>query len=168
MYKFVLSYPWWMIGFSVVAGFLYAWFLYRKRNQFEIKNWLYYLLFSLRFVSVFTISLLLLNLLIKWENVDVQKPILVLAIDNSESMLLNNKEKINNSISILKNELNEKYDLKTYLFGQKITNSTEPNYTDKETDISELVSEVQNNFSGRNLGAVILVIHFTALLGETQ
>jgi len=157
MYKVVLGYPLWMVGLSVVAGFFYAWFLYRKRNQFEIKNWLYYLLFSLRFVSVFTISLLLLNLLIKWENVDVQKPILVLAIDNSESMQLNDKEKINKSISTIQNELNEKYDLKTYLFGQKITNNSLANYSDKETDISELVNEVQNNFSGRNLGAVILL-----------
>jgi hypothetical protein len=157
MYKVVFGYPWWMLVFSVAAGFFYAWFLYRKKNQLEIKNWLYYLLFSLRFVSVFTISLLLLNMLIKWENVDVQKPILVLAIDNSESMQLNNKEKIKQSISSIQKELSDNYDLKTYLFGEKISLNSVVNFQEKETDISELVDEVQNNYSGRNLGAVILL-----------
>ena len=49
-----------------------------------------------------------------------------------------------------------KYDVKTYSFGDKISNDINFSFSEKQTDISALFEEIHTRYSNRNVGAIIL------------
>ncbi len=56
----------------------------------------------------------------------------------------------------LVNQLGKSYAVKTFSFGDKISEQLDFNYRDKQTDFSQLMNELTVRFSNRNLGAVII------------
>lgn len=144
---------------AIFSGFLY---FRNKRNKDVTKNILITLT-GLRFLSVTLIAFLLLNIFIKQLKNETQNPSIILAIDNSESITAAEdsnfiKNDFIKNLDELKNNINKNYTLKTILFGaQTITGDVKPNFKDKETDIDNLLREVENNYSNQNVGALIIV-----------
>lgn len=120
-------------------------------------------MFLLRFISVSLIGLFLLNIFFKQRRNETQNPIIIVAIDNSSSMTATKdssffKNEFAGQLQELRKELSEKYTLKTIQFGDKINVTDQAlSFTDKETDIESLIKEVENNFSGQNTGALVIV-----------
>ena len=48
----------------------------------------------------------------------------------------------------------EKYEVKTYSFDSKSKQSETFDFTGKETDISQLFSDIENNYANKNIGAI--------------
>jgi hypothetical protein len=115
-------------------------------------------MFVLRFLTITVISFLIASPFLKITEKQIEKPILIFAQDNSESILKSkfSKENYLPKIQNLLNSLQDKYDIREFSFGEKIRQTSEFNFKDKETDISELFQSVQNTFYNRNVGAVIL------------
>lgn len=119
---------------------------------------------ALRFITITLLSFLLLSPLIKTIKRTVEKPVVVIAQDNSESLIAGKdssfyKKQYKESLQKLINELSDKYDVRTFSFADKIKELTTVdsiNFKDKQTNISALVDELDTRFSNRNLGAVIL------------
>ncbi len=117
----------------------------------------------LRFAGVFFICLFLLSIFFKRLQNETENPIVLLAIDNSTSIISSTdssfiKSSFQANLEKLKANLGEKYEIKTLLFGNKAETTTKkPNYSEKETDIENLISEVDNNYSNQNIGALILI-----------
>lgn len=114
-----------------------------------------------RFVSVFFISLLLLSPLIKSLYKYIERPIIILAQDNSESIVINKdssfyRNDYKNKVNDLIRKLSSKYEVNTYSFGDKISEGLKFNYSDKQTSISSLMDEIKNRYVNRNVGAMIL------------
>ena len=59
-------------------------------------------------------------------------------------------------ISSLEKELRKKFEVASYSFGEKLTTSIKTDFRERETDISELIDEINSRFSNRNIGAVII------------
>lgn len=120
-------------------------------------------MFTLRFLSSTIILLLLLNIFLKQLNNETQDPIILLAVDNSRSMIVNNdsefvKKEVVAKLEKLKKNLEKKFNVKTVLFGASSKASeNKADFSEKETDIQNLLSDVENNYSNRNVGALILV-----------
>lgn len=158
----IFNYPYWYVIFCFLLGIGYAVFLYRKDNSFgDEKKVLPYFLGTLRFLSIFILALLLLEPLIQTTDQIIEKPILVIAQDNSESIGLSKdslfyKNEYKDNLKVLENKLSEKYEVRTFSFGNKIIDSLSFNYNLKQTDISEVFKTVEQKFYGRNLGGVIL------------
>lgn len=156
------SYPIWFVFFCALLAIGYSFLFYKKDTSFEgISKYVIYLMSILRFGVVFSLSLLLLEPLILTENTKVEKPIIVFAQDNSQSILANKdssyyKEEYQTAIKNLLAELNEKYELKVLTFGSSIRDSLELSFKDKQTDISQLFEEINARFYGRNVGAIIV------------
>ena len=79
---------------------------------------------GIRFLVVFILCFLLLEPMIKWVTERKEKPILVLAIDNSESMkqskdssYLNNL--FGNDLASFKEAVSNRFDVVTYTLGEK-------------------------------------------------
>lgn len=89
------------------------------------------------------------------------KPAIVIGIDNSSSMVMNDDsafyhKEFLSGIENLKRELGDDYEIETYVFGQRVNVSNKPDYKDEITNISLLFNEVNTRYYNRNIGAVIL------------
>ncbi len=157
--------PSWFIVFCLLAGFVYTFILYRKDKKFsEVNLWLIRLMAAFRFLVVTILCFLLLSPLLKTVSRTTEKPVIVIAQDNSESLVVGkdsayyrNEYKAN--LQKLMNVLGEKYDVRLYSFADKIrqlSSSDSLSFNEKQTDISALFDEIETRYSNRNLGAVIL------------
>jgi hypothetical protein len=163
--KVVTEYPPAFVLFCLLAGFGYALLLYFREKQFtDTPLWIRRLMALLRFLSVSGIAFLLLNPLLKTTFREVEKPVVVVAQDNSESVLIGKdsafyRGEYKKKLAKLTEDLSAKFDVMLYTFGEKVTEIQDAEgitYTEKETDISSFLDELETRYSNRNLGAVIL------------
>ncbi|MBI4945075.1 MAG: hypothetical protein HY840_01590 [Bacteroidetes bacterium] len=156
------DYPWWFLLFCILAGFSYSFVLYSREKRFdETPKWVRRALPVLRFLAVTLLSFFLLSPLLKNITRTVEKPIIIFAQDNSESVVAG-KDSTFYKNEYLKNifgfvsSLADKYDTNVYSFGDKIKNGFAFNFKEKQTDITSLFDEIETRFSNRNVGAVII------------
>ena len=156
------GYPVWYSLICILVGVAYSFFFYRKEKLFDdIRNVVVYSMAFLRFITVTLLCLLLMEPLIQTETEIVENPVLILASDNSESLLLNKdssfyKNELKRSLSELEKKISEKYEVKTYSFGDHVAQEITGSYKDKQTDVSEFIDDIHARFYGQNIGAVIL------------
>ncbi len=158
MTSLTTQYSLWYLPICLIAGFLYAWFLYRKdRKLNDVSKLVKGLMFALRFLSVSIISFLLLSPTLKNLGRTIEKPLIIFAEDNSES-LLSEKTIIRKTASELHDFFsnNSNYNFKSYAFGEKLTETDTFNFKEKETDIAQALSDLKNRFYNQNIGAIIL------------
>lgn len=153
----------WFVALCLLAGLLYASILYYKTHA-PWNKWINYGLFGLRFLLVFLIAILLVGPLIKQIYNSYEKPGIVLAIDNSKSIaeieskdnLQQLKEKVNNLVNNIKEQ---GYSVEIRLLnGQQLEtldDSLKFNYN--QTNLSQVLNEIQNDYESKNLAEVILL-----------
>lgn len=156
------SYPIWLVFVCVLLGVIYSVLFYRKEKLLsEVSNWIIYSMALLRFSVVTILALLLMEPLIQNETQTIEKPIVVIAQDNSQSVVLNKdslfyQEEFQNKLNALKEKLSEKYEVKTLSFGEKLSDGFTFSFDEKQTDFSLLLDDLYAKYYGRNLGAVII------------
>ena len=157
-----IEYPWWFFLFCILAGASYSFVLYNREKRFdESPKWVRNILPVLRFVAVALLSFFLLSPLLKSITRTVEKPIIIFAEDNSESVVAGKdsayyKTDYLKTISGFISSLSDKYDTNVYSFGDKIKNGFSFNFKEKQTDIASLFDEIETRFSNRNIGAVVI------------
>jgi len=157
----ITEYPAWMIVFCVIAGIIYSAILYYKNKHNDFSPLLTKLMAFFRFLAIFLIAFLLLSPLLKTNTHTNEKPIIVFAQDNSQSILVNKdssfyKNEYKQKVENLINELEKKYDVKSFNFDDKVSEQLNFNYNGKQTDIAALFDELITRYTNRNVGAVIL------------
>ena len=145
----------------VLAGLVFAFGLYFKdKHRQEFSTSLKMLLGTSRFLVATFLAFLLLSPYIKTSFTETQKPIVVLLQDNSASIKTvwkqGDSSNYAQNISQLIANLEIEFEVKTYAFGENITESGEWHYKEKLTDIAGALNAVGNLYNGRNLGAVVL------------
>jgi len=152
----------WMLVFCPLAGFIYAWILYRKETTFSgTGKWVTILMASLRFLAVTVLSVLLLSPLIKTLFTQIERPLIIFLQDQSQSILavpdsVSVKKDYPVSIEDLKNELEKDFDVRMFRMGDEVKEGINFNFTATASDLSDPVTELRSRFAGRNLGAVIV------------
>jgi len=134
---------------AIVLALAVALFQYIYKSKKRGKT--YWGLAILRFFTVFSILLLLINP--KFESLSYynEKPKLVVAVDNSESVTyLKQDAKANTLINQLKSnkELNAHFDLEFYRFGKELVASDSLAYDEKQSNLAmvfDRLSEVYTN-----------------------
>jgi hypothetical protein len=157
------EYPKWFILLCILAAAVYAGALYfRDKFNRTYGNRLATVLGILRFVAVATLAFFVLKPLIKTIKRDVEKPIIVIAQDNSESLTISGdsglyKGAYLESLRALQQELGEDYEVKGYTFGSSVHEGLDSvSFKEKQTDFTNLLEEINTRYSGRNLGAIII------------
>ncbi|MEM6725019.1 MAG: hypothetical protein AAF598_13355 [Bacteroidota bacterium] len=151
----------WLLVVCLLAGATYAAVLYYRDTTFnEQSALLNKVLAPLRFLLVSLVAALLLAPFFRNVVNEQKKPVVVLAQDQSESILANMSSDDSTAyvgqISALRDALSSEYELVEYAFGSEIRSPIDFLFTDKETNISALLREVYDLYSNQNLGAVIL------------
>lgn len=154
--------PSWYILLCILAGGLYAGVLYyRERRLKDVSKLIRGTMTGLRFVVVTVLAFLLLSPLLKTVLREVEKPVIVIAQDVSESLVMGKDSVFNRSgfpekMKALIDALGEKYEVRTYSFGENFRENIDYKYEDKLTDFTALFSEIETRYADRNLGAVIV------------
>jgi hypothetical protein len=156
----ITEYPLWYIIFCLLAGLVFSFFLYRKRNP-DLSKAIHYSLFVIRFLLISFLCFFLLNPLIKSTSSYTEKPIIIIAADNSASIAKNKdslfyKKEFTAQLKKLAEQLTEKYEIRFFKFAGDIQEDSSLNYSGKETNISAALADIRSNYEGKNLGAVVL------------
>ncbi|MBL4706787.1 MAG: hypothetical protein JKY54_19815 [Flavobacteriales bacterium] len=157
-----LSFPTWYILICVALGLTYAFFFYRKDRLLEdVSRFWRWFLTCFRFATVTILALLILEPLLESISTKLEKPVIVLAHDNSESLIIGKdsvylKGEYLNQLNQLKKDLGENYEVQTYTFGSQVKEGLNLDYSDKTTNISDLFEEIYTRYYNRNIGAIII------------
>lgn len=155
--QLITTSPLWLILLCLAAGFLYSYLLYKYGN----KTWKQKILAVIRFVVVSSLAFFLLSpVLIHFKN-ETQKPIIILAHDNSESILNNKDSNFYKNIwqkqwLDIKTKLSNDYDVQYLTFGNKIESKDSLNFKDKRTHLSQLFTYINSTYSKQNIGAIVI------------
>lgn len=161
-FEIITEKPLWFIFLCLTLGALYAIVLYRKEHLLgEIRPWLKKLMAAFRFIVVSLLAFLLLSPLIRTVFRETEKPIIIIAQDNSQSILtgtdsLTFTKSYSPSFNKMIEDLKEKYQVRTFSFGDKVVDNINYSFSDKQTDISKLLEDAALKFTNRNVGGVIL------------
>jgi hypothetical protein len=141
---------------SVVAALLLALFQYFYKAKSSHKKPIYAIL---RFITYFTVILLLINPKIEKQLQYTQKPSLAVLVDNSESIaLLKQKTNVNNILQSLQtNELiSTKYDIDYYVFGEEFASLDTLAFQDRQTNIAEAFQNLKQIYANRTAPTLLI------------
>jgi hypothetical protein len=146
----------------IAIGALFTYLLY-KNSSFakDLPKSLFYTVTAARFLLITFLSFLLLGPMLKVVSREVERPIVIIAIDQSKSMA-NSKDSaavmatVNSFIEKSKADLPEAFDLKFISFGDHVRENTNEGFKDKATDFSLLYDEIDIKFANRNVGAIVI------------
>ncbi len=153
--------PFWMYLVAAGMGIAFALLLYFKNKKQHYGKPLTVVLFVLRALIGGVVTMLLFNPYIRQKVSKVEQPIVVLAHDNSASIVLSKdsmyyKESYPTQIAVFEESLKKNFQVDEYLFGQEVRDGNKLDFTDQLTDISALLQSVERNYYKRNVGAVLL------------
>lgn len=114
-----------------------------------------------RFLSVSAIAFLLTSPLIKQNDESVEKPVIIIGVDNSSSLLMTNDSLFYQNafpakVIELASRFQPKFVTEVYSFGDRVSKGFTGKFNQKQTDISSFFSEIEDRYFNRNVGAVIL------------
>lgn len=157
----ILEVSWWyMVGCLLVAILVTATLYYK--NMGELSKKMFLLLSTLRFTATFLIALLLLSPIMKSTKERVEKPIIVVAHDNSESILFGSdslfvKNALQDKLKTIECELGDVASIESYTFGGEVKKSDIVDFTEKMSNYAELIYSVKNDYYNRNIAGLVIV-----------
>ena len=151
-YSFDVSPVWVLMALAVAFGLSVLLYSKKKMPWSQSVN---VLLGFLRLAAIFLILLLLINPLLELNVNNAQEPIIVLAVDNSESIALRESgtdlKSYNEWLSKASNSLNDDYEV--VLEG---ATGDSIDATDKTTNLSQFIKEIETKYEDSNIGAIVL------------
>ncbi|MEQ9466246.1 MAG: hypothetical protein RLN88_02485 [Ekhidna sp.] len=146
-----LEYSGWWVLLILIASIGLSIFLYSKKNVpwNKAQNWL---LASLRFLALFSLLLLFLSPSIRKITNRVEKPVIAIALDNSQSVVARASEKeISDKINYLTEELeNAGMEVSTI----KISDTSA--FTASSSDLAGLIGKTEEEVKRKNYVALLL------------
>ncbi|QCR22945.1 VWA domain-containing protein [Pontibacter sp. SGAir0037] len=161
-FRLITTYSPWLVLACLAAGLLYAWLLYSKRTPWPRS--VNYGLAFLRFAVVSFLCFLLLGPLVRYISNSTQKPTIVFAVDNSQSVsLFTDSVQLKQAQTNLQN-LRSKLESEGFLTNVKTLGTTAPpqnleelQYEAEATNLSQLLSNIRNEYAQQNLAGVVLL-----------
>ena len=152
---------------SGIIALLLALFLYKDTRESSSKRLRFTFIF-LRFMTFFSVLLLIVNPKFNQVSYYNEKPDLIIAIDNSSSITYLNQDK--NSLKVLKNimdnkPLREKFNIDTYTFGSQLKPSDSIDFSDNETNIDQVFKQLSQIYKN-SIAPVLLITDGNQTLGN--
>lgn len=143
----------------LALGAAYAWVLYAANKNLDRK--LRNTLAAVRTLAVATLAFLLFAPLVRRISHTPEKPVIVIANDNSISVKAIqpsgfDAKKYEQDLKQLADKLSEKYEVKTYSFGDSVKQGFSFTGNDQISNGTALVSQLNDELLNRNVGAIIM------------
>ena len=146
---------WIILAACVALAIAVFQYFYKNKEKSQLNYWLSFL----RFFSVFTILLLIINPSLKKTIITVEKPQLLLAVDNSKSIESSKTGNyVKNVVEEFKNNsaLNSKFNIQYYTFGNSIHLLDSLTFSESQTNIAAPFKAFEDIYNS-NESAVILI-----------
>ncbi|MES2558552.1 MAG: hypothetical protein V4590_02350 [Bacteroidota bacterium] len=162
--SFAAEYSLWFTLLCLLLAGAGSWFLYAQ-NKLDLSGkygkWVERGLVAFRFLSLFCIAFLLLGPLMKLWTTRTDKPIIVVALDGSQSIAATKDSAFYRNTFVpqlqqLQQRLGDDYDVQSYTFGKEMHESLNNTFSERQTNMADVFSYIHNTYSNQNLGAVIL------------
>lgn len=152
--------PLWLIIPILLVALAIPALLYYRNSSFSKP--LSLLLFFLRFSVIFILALLLLNPYFFDETKVLQKPILVVAVDESESMLNGSdssaiSQSVQSNIDEIKQELSDTYEIDFLSFNHQVNENPSLDFNGKRSDIGQVLKYTSEKYYMLPLTGIILL-----------
>ena len=160
------QYPLWLAIFAVLLGVGYALFLYFRNENVVFEKKSRIVMASLRGVAMTLVAFLLLAPMLKMIRKEIDKPVIILAIDNSESVKMGKDSAYylsdyQKQVQQLANELGKHYEVTACLLGDENNyvdyQEIKADFSDKSTNLSALFDDINLLYANRNVGAVVML-----------
>lgn len=151
---------------SGIIALLLALFLYNGKNTADKRLKIVFIF--LRFLTIFSILLLVINPKFNQISYYKEKPSLVVSIDNSSSIKHLNQDK--NALTFIgsileNNKLIEKFNIETYTFGNNVVASDSISFSDNETNLDNLFKQLSQVYKN-NVAPMLLVSDGNQTIGN--
>ncbi len=145
-----------LILLAFIAASLLVYFQYFFKEKNYKSRWF---LAFLRFISVFSVLVLLINPKFEKKSYDIIKPKLLIAIDNSSSIVFAKQDtlvkKIADQLKTNK-QLNKKFDLSYFTFGNSLKINKNFNFQESQTNIYQVLKGL-NDVAPKGTSPIILI-----------
>lgn len=146
---------------ALAVGMAFAAVLYFRNRRQHYGKPLTIILFALRTLIGGIVTLLLFNPYIRQRVSVVEQPTVVLAHDNSASIVLSKdssffKTEYPERLTAFREALHHDFQADEYLFGQDVRDYATLDFSDQLTDASSFLQAVDRKYYKRNVGAVVL------------
>lgn len=154
------EYSSWFVLVCLLIGAGYAYALYSKKHSWS--STINRILLVLRFIVVSVTLFLLLNPLLKQFINNIEKPIVVLAVDNSLSITnsldsLQRKAILAQLSKLAKDIKSNGFEVDVRGLAESETNLQDLQFDQKTTDLNSMFKEVETLYDGKNLASLVLV-----------
>lgn len=152
----------WIIIIATITGLCYAGLLYLHNKKQHYGKALTTILFIIRTIVVGILILLFFNPYIKCKNNNIEPATIIVAQDNSNSLILTKDSVFYRNeypviLDTLINNLEKKFVVDKYLFGDEVKEFTSLDYSDYYTDFHDILNNIKKNYYRKNVGAIILL-----------
>ncbi len=150
------AYPVWYLALCALAGLGVSLLLYFRAPN-PAPRPVVWAMAALRFLGYSLLAALLLSPLLRFVATDQQEPIVILAQDVSESVALETDTTAYAADwQRLRDELAQRYRVVDYTFGSEVREEGALSFTDKQTNLDAVLTEIADLYGNQNLGAVVL------------
>lgn len=144
-----------LLSVLIAAGLSFYQYLYKA----NYKSKLYLFLAFLRFISLFSIFVLLINPIISRKTFETTKTPLPIVVDNSQSIKELNQD--NAAKELLKkiaenSKLKDKYEVQLYRFDNDFKSGNELDFKGKQTHIDQVAQNLKQFYRSQNYPVVLL------------
>ncbi len=160
------GYPDWYYIICIISGILASMVLYYRERKNEFSSTVKWALGVTRFLVVSLVVFLLLAPMFKQLNRTTEKPIVVVAQDNSMSLVMSRdslhyRTGYPADLNALIARLQEDYEVRLFTFGEEVRDAGAElfdtlAFDEHQTDISALFDMMDVRFSNRNTGALVI------------
>ena len=159
---FSTEYSLWFLPLCLLLGASYAALLYVRADKPELPLWVKRIAFAARMLVVSLLAFMLLNPIVKHITKDVEKPIVLVGIDNSSSLEIGKKSAyykgdFQKELQDLLKNLGKDYTVEPYLLGDSLREGTHADFSDKQTNLSAFFEQIESVYANRNVGAIVLL-----------
>ena len=142
-----------LLSVIIAAGLSFYQYLYKVKNQSK----LYWFLAFLRFISLFSIFLLLINPIISRKITEIKKTPLPIVVDNSKSIseLKATKEASELYQKIDKNNISEKYDVQLFSFDDEFQSLEQLDFKGNQSHIDGVAKNLKQLYRNTNYPVVL-------------
>ena len=144
-----------LLSLVIAGGLSFYQYFYKNRNYNKVNI----LLALLRFISIFSILLLLINPIISRKTYETSKTPLPIVIDNSQSISELKQEKITTELSQKLSEnsqLKEKYDVQLFSFDNDFYADKPLDFKGKQSNIHKVAQNLKQLYRNQNFPIVLL------------
>lgn len=162
----------WLLPLCIIPGVLYAGMVYWRVHKPEMPRNMKIALSVMRGFAVSAIAFLLLHPIVNSTQKEVEKPVIAVGIDNSQSVLLTDSlhyytGSFRRELQQVLQDMSRRYQVDVYTIDDGCHPGDSVDYSGKKTDISSFFHTVESAYYRKNLGAVVLLSDGIANTGSS-